>query len=204
MDDIVNDLLDRRLLETIWRRRTHRVSQGVSLLKAGSMTYESTQKPHPLTELEEAVLIAMIGHTGLTMPDRPFQDPNTDTFIMAKPNLTMMGRSAGSPDNSQGTYFIMINDSGTYFLRPLPPPDGALPFSADALIEHARRAKVQLLDRRIDVGTRNFPAYLRFEPVPVESARYDLVLPDRRSFAPVYQWADVSADAAARLAPDSG
>ena len=178
MDDIVNDLLDRRLLETIWRRRTHRVSQGVRLLKAGSMTYESTQKPHPLTELEEAVLIAMIGHTGLTMPDRPFQDPNTDTFIMAKPNLTMMGRSAGSPDNSQGTYFIMINDSGTYFLRPLPPPDGALPFSADALIEHARRAKVQLLDRRIDVGTRNFPAYL-------DSNRFLSNLPGTTLFFPI-------------------
>ena len=179
MDEVINNLLDRRLLETIWRRRTHRVSQGVGLLKAGSMTYQSTQKPHPLTELEEAVLIAMIGHTGLTMPDRPFQDPNTGTFIMAKPNLTMMGRSAGSPDNAQGTYFIMINDSGTYFLRPLPPPDGALPFSAAALIEHARRAKVQLLDRRIDVGARNFPAYLDSNRFLSKSARHDLVLPGR-------------------------
>ena len=48
MDEVINNLLDRRLLETIWRRRTHRVSQGVGLLKAGSMTYQSTQKPHPL------------------------------------------------------------------------------------------------------------------------------------------------------------
>src|SRR5215472_8886109 len=114
-------LLSRSLFETIWQRRTHRVSRGVPLIKAGSMSYESTQKPFPLDELEEAILIAITGHTGLTMPDRPLQDPNNNEFIMAKPNLSMEGRSAGSPDNAQGTHFFMINDSGTYFLRRLPP-----------------------------------------------------------------------------------
>ena len=44
---------------------------------------------------------------------------------MAKPNLTMAGRTAGSPDNAQGTHFFLINDSGTYFLRKLPPPPTA-------------------------------------------------------------------------------
>ena len=39
------------------------------------MSYESTQPREPLSELEEAVLIAMTGCTGLTMPDRPFDDP---------------------------------------------------------------------------------------------------------------------------------
>jgi hypothetical protein len=113
-------LLARPLVESIWRRRTHRVSRGVPLLKAGSMTYTSSEKPLPLSELEEAVLIAMSGHTGLTMPDRPFQDAVSGDFIMAKPNLTMDGRTAGSPDNAQGTYFFMLNDSGTYFIRKLP------------------------------------------------------------------------------------
>ncbi|HWZ60310.1 MAG TPA: hypothetical protein VNW46_15130 [Gemmatimonadaceae bacterium] len=53
------------------------------------------------------------------MPDRPFQDPKTGAFIMAKPNLTMHGRRVGGPDNAQGTDFFMINDSGTYYLRTL-------------------------------------------------------------------------------------
>jgi hypothetical protein len=35
------------------------------------------------------------------MPDRPFQDPASGDFIMAKPNLTMQGRTAGSPDNAR-------------------------------------------------------------------------------------------------------
>jgi len=124
------------------------------------MTYESTQNPLPLTELEEAVLIAVTGHTGLTMPDRPFQDPKSDEFIMAKPNLTMDGRTAGSPDNAQGTYFFMINDSGTYFIRKLPLTDTASPLSPETLIARAKQAKVKLLDHRIDTVNKEFPAYL--------------------------------------------
>ena len=45
----LEELLKRRLMKTIWQRRTHRVGRGVPLLKAGSMTYQSTQKPLPLS-----------------------------------------------------------------------------------------------------------------------------------------------------------
>lgn len=154
-------LFARPLLETIWRRRTHRVSRGSSV-KAGSMSYASEQPRMPLTELEEAVLISLTGCTGLTMPDRPFFDPRNDQPIMAKPNLTMAGRTAGSPDNAQGTHFFLINDSGTYFLRKLPPLDAPSPFDHDMLLSRADQAKVRILDRRIDVpgDNRDFPAYL--------------------------------------------
>jgi hypothetical protein len=156
-------LKERPLLTSIWRRRTHRMSRGTSV-DAGSMSWESSQPRTPLTELEEAVLISLTGCTGLTMPDRPFTDPRDNQPIMAKPNLNMAGRTAGSPDNAQGTHFIMINDSGTYFLRTLPPPeDGAASaLDPDALIARAAAAKVRLLDHRVDVpgGNRDFPAYL--------------------------------------------
>jgi hypothetical protein len=152
----------RGLLEILWRRRTHRVSRGSSV-RAGRMSYESSQEPEPLTELEEAVLIAVTGCSGLTMPDRPFNDPRNDDPIMAKPNLTMAGRTAGSPDNAQGTHFFLINDTGTYYLRKLAPVESTQPpFDPDLLIARAREAKVRLLDHRIDVpgGNRDFPAYL--------------------------------------------
>ncbi len=150
-------LLQRPLMETLWRRRTHRVSRGASV-KAGSMSYTSPHKPEPLSELEEAVLIAATGCTGLTMPDRPFQD-QSDVVIMAKPNLTMDGRSAGSPDNAQGTHFFLINDNGTYFLRNLPATE--MPFTQEVLLQRARATKVRVLDTRLDVpGKRDFPAYL--------------------------------------------
>src|SRR5436305_520830 len=153
-------LLDRPLIETIWHRRTHRVSRGSSVA-AGGMSYESANQRKPLTPLEEAVLIALTGCTGLTMPDRPFFDPRTNAPIMAKPNVNMAGRTAGSPDNAQGTHFFMINDSGTYFLRKLPPVEGDV-FDPDLLVKRAELAKVKLLDGRIDVpnGNRDFPAYL--------------------------------------------
>jgi hypothetical protein len=155
-------LAARPLVEAVWRRRTHRVSRGSSI-EAGSMSYRSAERRTPLTALEEAVLIAVTGCTGLTMPDRPFADPDKHQPIMAKPNLNMVGRTAGSPDNAQGTHFLMINDTGTYYLRKLPPDEtGASALDPDALLDRAERAKVQLLDRRIDVpdGNRDFPAYL--------------------------------------------
>ncbi|MGA1797183.1 hypothetical protein VH567_00210 [Sphingomonas sp. 4RDLI-65] len=153
-------LLDRPLLETIWQRRTHRVSRG-SDVSAGSMSYKSPHQREPLGALEEAVLIAMTGCTGLTMPDRPFNDPRNGKPIMAKPNLNMAGRTAGSPDNAQGTHFFLINDSGTYFLRKLPPAPDTI-FSETVLLERAAQSKVKLLDHRLDVpdGQRDFPAYL--------------------------------------------
>ena len=151
------------LLTSIWRRRTHRVSRGTSI-DAGSMSWASSEPRTPLTELEEAVLISLTGCTGLTMPDRPFADPRDHKPIMAKPNLNMVGRTAGSPDNAQGTHFIMINDTGTYFLRKLPPPEDGTPsvFDPETLIARAAEAKVRLLDHRVDVpgGNRDFPAYL--------------------------------------------
>jgi hypothetical protein len=142
------------------------------------MTYTSTEKALSLSELEEAVLIAMSGHTGLTMPDRPFQDPNSGEFIMAKPNLTMDGRTAGSPDNSQGTFFFMINDSGTYFLKTPPSVDRKTALTAQSLVERARLAKVQVLDHRIDTADRDFPAYL-------DSNRFLSNLPGTTVFIPV-------------------
>jgi hypothetical protein len=155
-------LAERPLISTLWRRRTHRVSRGSSV-EAGSMSYTSSEPRTPLTDLEEAVLIAVTGCTGLTMPDRPFNDPRNHQPIMAKPNLNMVGRTAGSPDNAQGTHFILINDTGTYYLRKLSPDDsGASVLDPDALLARAAQAKVKLLDRRIDVpdGNRDFPAYL--------------------------------------------
>ena len=158
----LDDLAQRPLLKTIWQRRTHRVSRGSSV-EAGSMSYESSAPRTPLTELEEAVLISVTGCTGLTMPDRPFADPRDGKPIMAKPNLNMAGRTAGSPDNAQGTHFLLINDTGTYYLRNLPPSDdGHDALNPDALIARAAMAKVKLLSHRIDVpdGDRDFPAYL--------------------------------------------
>jgi hypothetical protein len=154
-------LLERSLVRAIWNRRTHRVSRGSDVMAHPAMRYVSPNSHDSLSELEEAVLIAITGCTGLTMPDRPFLDEKGGE-IMSKPNLNMAGRTAGSPDNAQGTHFFMFNDSGTYYLRKLPPPDeGEDAFTPGNLIARARQAKVKLFDHRLDVGEgqRDFPAY---------------------------------------------
>ncbi|MGZ8310799.1 MAG: hypothetical protein ACXWUR_01935 [Allosphingosinicella sp.] len=176
----LDSFLRQPLARILWGRRTHRVSRG-SQVQAGSMSYASGNAPAPLSELEEAILSAATGASGLSMPDRPFSDPNTGEPIMAKPNLVMEGRTAGSPDNAQGTHFFMINDSGTWFLRRLPPlGQGIDGWTPELLIEQARKAKVRLLDRRIDVpeGMRDFPAYL-------DSNRFLSNLPGTTLFFPV-------------------
>src|SRR5207248_8794127 len=96
--------------------------------------------------------------TGITMPDRPFQDPD-GRDILGTPNIQMLGRAAGSPDNAQATHFFLINDTGTYFIKRLPPPDGAVPVTPDLLVERAGQAKVPVLRTRPEFP-REFPYYL--------------------------------------------
>ena len=78
--------------------------------------------PHAADELEEAVLIAhdRVHRADHARPAVP-RSAQRRSPSWPKPNLNMDGRTAGSPDNAQGTHFFLINDSGTYFLRKLPP-----------------------------------------------------------------------------------
>ncbi len=105
----IGTFLKEPLARVLWSRRTRRVPRGYDV-PAGSASYTAQNEPLPLTKLEEAILIAATGASGLTMPDRPWQDAETGDPIMSKPNLVMEGRTAGSPDNAQGTHFFMIND----------------------------------------------------------------------------------------------
>lgn len=146
------------MFDAIFKRRTHRISKGLKSIPAGSLSYTSEQEIEPLTPLEEAMLIAVTGTTGITMPDRPFQSPD-GTEIMGSPNITMTGRAAGSVDNSQATHFFLINDSGTYYLNRLEPGDADLEFTPENLIARAEKSKQRVSSKRLDFP-REFPYYL--------------------------------------------
>jgi hypothetical protein len=150
--------LEYPLLRAMFNRRTRRVSKGVSSVPAGSLSYTSDQKPQPLSELEEALLIAATGATGITMPDRPFELENGED-ILGSPNLYMGGRAAASPDNAQATHFLLINDEGTYFLKRLPGNEREVPLTPESLVDRARRSKHLLMEGRLDLP-RRFPYYL--------------------------------------------
>jgi hypothetical protein len=145
------------LFTALANRRSRRIIRGIRSVPAGPLSYESTQPAQPLDPLEEALLIAATGVTGLTMPDRPFEDGNGNK-ILGTPNLNMIGRAAGSPDNAQATHFFMINDEGVYFLKRV---DDLAPFPATSqhLLERASKAKVLLRKGRPEFP-REFPYYL--------------------------------------------
>src|SRR5687767_13557585 len=85
------------LLSAIFNRRSRRISRGMREVRAGRLTYESTQDPVPLTPLEEAVLILVTGVTGVTMPDASFESPDRQP-LLGSPMVEVIGRAASSPD----------------------------------------------------------------------------------------------------------
>jgi hypothetical protein len=146
------------LFRALFERRSRRIPKGIKSVDAGSLTYTSDQEPQPLTPLEEAMLIAATGTTGITMPDRPFED-DSGKPILGSPNLMMGGRAAGSPDNAQAAHFFLINDTGTYFLRRLDPPPDDFELTPESLIERAEQSKQMIFNYRLDFP-REFPYYL--------------------------------------------
>ena len=146
------------LFEALFKRRSRRISLGVQSVPAGSNTYTSNAVPQPLSALEEAVLIAAVGMTGLTLPDRPFET-TTGEKILGTPNINFPGRAAGSTDNAQATHFFLFNDTGAYFLKRLETVDPAEPLTPDLLLRRAEASKVKILDKRPEFP-REFPYYL--------------------------------------------
>lgn len=149
------------LFDAIFKRRSRRISRGIKSVPAGSFSYTSTQEPKPLSPLEEALLIAATGTTGLTMPDMP-QETETGKPLVGTPLLEISGRAASSPDNAQATHFFLLNDSGTYLLKK---PQDIDPYylstgklTPDKLIEYTEQCKVKVLDHRLDFP-RQYPCY---------------------------------------------
>jgi len=148
------------LFDALTHRRSRRISRGIPAVWAGSLSYESTEQPQPLTALEEALLILATGVTGVTMPDMPFKT-ETGEDLVGSPMMQVLGRSASSPDNAQATHFFLINDSGTYLLqRPKDIPPDALrgELTPQGLIALAEACKRRVLDKRLDFA-REYPCY---------------------------------------------
>ena len=178
-NEALNSTLRYPFFSALFNRRSRRISKGIKSIAAGSLTYTSTQEPQPLDPLEEALLIAATGITGVTMPDMPFTSEEGKPLV-GSPMLEINGRTASSPDNAQATHFFMINDSGTYFLRK---PDNLDPhffrgeLTPDKLISYAELCKVKILDQRLE-----FP---RVYPCYIGRNKYVSNLPGSTLFVPV-------------------
>ena len=151
------------LFSAIFNRRSRRISKGISSVPAGTLSYTSTQEPQPLTSLEEALLVAATGTTGIIFHDVPFKTEDGRDMPMGTPMLEITARAASSPDNAQATHFFLINDEGTYFLKR---PEDVDPYTftqggltPSKLIEYVAKCKVKVLDTRLDFP-RVFPCYI--------------------------------------------
>jgi len=111
----LEQLIEYPLLAAIWERRTRRIAQGTSV-RAGEVSHVSTNAPAPLSPLEEAILIVSTGLAGISMHDVPLE--RTDGKPMdGTPQMAVPSRTASSADNAGATYFILINDEGTWLLE---------------------------------------------------------------------------------------
>ena len=87
----------------------------------------------------------------------------------------MSRRAAGSADNAQNTHFFMLNNEGTFYLKPLPPQE-RYEFNEAKLLDMARQSKVKI-GPRLNFD-RKFPFYL-------DSNRFLSNLKDSSVFVPV-------------------
>jgi hypothetical protein len=173
------ELMAYPLLSALRERRTRRVARGVSI-SAGGLSHRSQNQPEPLDPLEEAILVASIGLTGVTTHDGPLDvDLPGGGRELGTPFLNVAARSASSADNCQATSYFLINDEGVWLLRTprgrealerlreLPPRWGR--WAEDDWIAAAAESKVRISDRRLDFP-REYPYYLgwnkQFSNVP--------------------------------------
>lgn len=164
---VLTELFQYPFMSALIERRTRRIARGTSI-EAGPLSHTSTNAPAPLSKLEEAVLIASMGVTGVTTHDGPLIKPRGD-LELGTPFLHVAARTGSSADNAQATSFIMINDEGIWLLKQ---PTGRKAIEAlkdlppkwsdwkeEDWLHAAEAAKVRISDKRLDFP-REYPYYL--------------------------------------------
>ncbi len=164
----MQDLFSYPLMSALTERRTRRIPRGFSV-KAGPLSYESSNQPEPLTPLEEAILVTCItGITGITTHDGPLTKANGSPEL-GTPFLNVLARTGSSADNCQATHFFMINDDGIFLLKH-PTGTAALEafharprkwadWSDEDWLTYAEQCKVRISDKRLSFP-REWPYYL--------------------------------------------
>ena len=112
----LRELFTYPLMSAIFDRRTRRVARGTSI-PSGPISYTSSNKPAPLTPLEEAVLIVSTGLTGAVTTARRAREERDGSDRFSAPLINILARSASSIDNAHAVSFFLINDEGTWLIK---------------------------------------------------------------------------------------
>src|SRR4051812_36855800 len=103
---LLQNLWDYSLFEALYGRRSRRFGLGFEI-DEGPFRYKSTHPPMPLSEFEEALLVAAgFGVTGIPLWDG------------SRPPATRAGdgRTFGSTAHGRRSALFFTNDSGTYVM----------------------------------------------------------------------------------------
>lgn len=155
------DALKYPLFQALASGRPQHISSGTKSASKADLPCPFDAPSEPLAPVEEALLIAACGVTGITMPDMPLQSED-GTELLGTPMLNPRGRAGSSADNAQGTHFFLINDRGTYFLKH--PPQDLKPLSFDSiteteLINRSEQCRAKVLEERVCFPGR-FPCHV--------------------------------------------
>ena len=149
----LNHLLQYPLLNAIFGRRARRFGQGMEI-PSGPLAFKSRQPPHPLSELERAVLLAAgTGVTGWSFgvpfgPDRPREH--------AHYTLRFTGRTAPTAGGFGTPVMLVTDDEGLHVTntRDITPERirefDAIENDAERIIAVTRAHTVKLSDVRLD------------------------------------------------------
>jgi hypothetical protein len=149
------DALSYPFFSSVFDRKSRRMALGMEM--TGTLSYRSPYEPVPLTELEEALLLAAAtGLTGLNLGDI---DPSQGADALVQ----WTTRTWPSSCSNHGTELFFTNDVGIYFLdmwRLVPEPGELATLSGKPLeaqvewiIELTRRAKIELSPGRAQLPT---------------------------------------------------
>jgi hypothetical protein len=106
--ELIHQVWEYPLFEALYGRRSRRFGRGFEMAE-GPFQYRSQQTPVPLSEFEEALLVAAgIGFSGIALWDqsRPLPYPTTD------------GRTFPSTSRGRRTALFFTNDKGIYVIDP--------------------------------------------------------------------------------------
>ncbi|HUG13651.1 MAG TPA: hypothetical protein VMM78_01425 [Thermomicrobiales bacterium] len=151
------DVLQFPLMRAIFGRRSRRFALGMEI-PSGPLTFKSSTQPHPLSALEEALLVAAA--TGVSgwnfgVPFGPEQPEEHGQFTER-----FTGRTAPTAAGIGTPVLLFTNDSGTYLtntrdVAPSRPQElGGGDRDEERILQVCRDNTVQLSDQRLDLPSK--------------------------------------------------